>query len=42
MEKKTTYVKPEVEVIEFVMEDSIAASAQGDGGAWFNETIWGS
>jgi len=35
---KETYVKPEVEVIEFVYEDSIAASAQG---AWFNETLWG-
>ena len=41
MEEKATYVRPEVEVIEFVMEESIAASAT-DQGAWFNETIWGS
>lgn len=40
MESKATYVKPEVEIIEFVFEDSIAASA-GPAGAWFNETIWG-
>jgi hypothetical protein len=39
MENKATYVKPEVDIIEFVFEDSIAASA--DMGAWFNETIWG-
>jgi|GEM_PF-2571184 hypothetical protein len=39
MENKATYVKPEVEIIEFVFEDSIASSALQ--GAWFNETIWG-
>jgi hypothetical protein len=41
MNEKATYVKPEVEVIELIVEESIAASAQGQG-AWFNETIWGS
>lgn len=39
MENKATYVKPEVEIIEFVFEDSIAASSLQ--GAWFNETLWG-
>jgi hypothetical protein len=38
MDQKTPYVKPEVEVIEFVFEDSIAASTQE--GAWFNDTLW--
>jgi hypothetical protein len=40
MNEKATYVKPEVEVIEFIVEESIASSAQNQG-AWFNETIWG-
>lgn len=38
MDQKTPYVKPEVEVIEFVFEDSIASSTLE--GSWFNETIW--
>jgi hypothetical protein len=38
MQDKKIYVKPEIEIIEFVSEESIANSAQG---AWFNETIWG-
>lgn len=40
MPDKAPYVKPEVEVIEFVLEESIAESATTQG-AWFNETIWG-
>lgn len=39
MQEKMVYEKPEIEVIEFITEESIANSAQG---AWFNETIWGS
>jgi hypothetical protein len=37
MQEKKIYEKPEIEIIEFVSEESIANSAQG---AWFNETIW--
>jgi hypothetical protein len=37
MQEKKIYEKPEIEIIEFVSEESIAQSA---GGAWFNETIW--
>jgi hypothetical protein len=39
MFEKETYEKPEVEVIEFVIEDSIAASGNG---AMDGESIWGS
>lgn len=38
MQEKKAYEKPEIEVIEFIVEESIAQSAQG---AWFNDTIWG-
>jgi hypothetical protein len=41
MNVKAPYEKPEVEIVEFVLEDSIAESANTTG-AWFNETIWGS
>jgi len=37
MQEKKTYLKPEIEFVEFITEESIANSAQG---AWFNETIW--
>ena len=40
MDVKATYVKPEIDIIEFVLEDSIAESVNTSG-AWFNETIWG-
>ncbi len=38
LDQKTPYEKPEVEVIEFVFEDSIASSTLE--GAWFNDTLW--
>ena len=38
MQEKKTYVTPEIEIVEFVSEDSIANSAEG---AWLNEDIWG-
>jgi len=38
MNEKETYVKPQVEIVEFVFEESIAASNVG---AIFNEDIWG-
>jgi len=38
---KEIYVKPEAEIIEFILEDSIASSAQGDGSAWFYEGTFG-
>jgi hypothetical protein len=38
MHEKETYVKPEMEIIEFVFEDSIAESANG---GILNEDIWG-
>ncbi len=38
MQDKETYVKPEMEVIEFVFVDSIAESANG---SILNEDIWG-
>jgi hypothetical protein len=41
MKDKATYEKPDVEIVEFVLEDSIAESVNTSG-AWFNETIWGS
>jgi hypothetical protein len=37
MDVKPEYVKPEVEIIEFVLEESIAESS---GALWY-ETIWG-
>lgn len=39
METKTPYEKPEVKVVEFVIEDSIAESGNG---ALQGESIWGS
>ena len=39
MENKAPYEKPEVKVVEFVIEDSIATSG---GGAIEGESIWGS
>lgn len=38
MKNKEIYVKPELEVIEFIFEDSIAESAKG---GILNEDIWG-
>jgi hypothetical protein len=38
---KEVYVKPEAEIIEFILEDSIASSAQSDGSAWFYEGTFG-
>lgn len=38
MNEKDIYVKPEIEVIEFEIEDSIAASQVG---ATYYEEIWG-
>ena len=38
MREKETYVTPEMEIIEFVFEDSIAESANG---GILNEDIWG-
>lgn len=39
MNDKDIYVKPEIEVIEFEIQDSIATSANG---ASYYEEIWGS
>lgn len=38
MQEKKDYVAPEIEIIEFIVEEHIANSAQG---AWYNEDIWG-
>ena len=38
MEKKEVYEIPEIELIEFIFEDSIAESAAG---GILNEDIWG-
>ena len=38
MKEKDIYVKPEVEIIEFEIEDSIATSANG---TTYYEEIWG-
>ena len=41
MEKKDLYEKPEIVIIEFVIEDSIATSGINDiNGAWLEE-LWG-
>lgn len=37
MIEKKQYVKPEIEIIEFIAEEHIANSSQG---AWYNEDIW--
>jgi len=39
--KKEVYEKPEVEVLEFKISESIAVSAQDGSGALFTEDIFG-